>query len=106
MDELISKEEYLSYVREFERDIADLKENYRNMKEQDSERKCADMKEDDWLKRFENYIGVEELTREIVVELIEKIEVNEDGSVNIYYKFRPPNRTAVYENKTGEGTKS
>lgn len=106
MDELISKEEYLSYVREFERDIADLKENYRNMKEQDSERKCADMKEDDWLKRFENYIGVEELTREIVVELIEKIEVNEDGSVNIYYKFQPPNRIAVYENKTGEGTKS
>ncbi len=106
MDELISKEEYLSYVREFERDIADLKENYRNMKEQDSERKGADMKEDDWLKRFENYIGVEELTREIVVELIEKIEVNEDGAVNIYYKFQPPNRIAVYENKTGEGTKS
>ena len=37
---------------------------------------------------FENYIHVEELTREMVTELIERIEVNEDGSVNIFYKFR------------------
>ena len=35
-------------------------------------------------------INIEELTRDIVVELIEKIEVNADGSINIHYRFNNP----------------
>jgi len=45
---------------------------------------------DEWIKRFKDYIDVDELTREMVLELIERIEVNEDGSISIYYKFRNP----------------
>lgn len=35
-------------------------------------------------------INIKTLTREVVLELINKIEVNNDGSINIYYKFSNP----------------
>ena len=40
------------------------------------------------MERFKDYINVEKLTREMVLELIKRIEVNEDASVSIFYKFR------------------
>ena len=39
---------------------------------------------------FKDYINVNNLTRDMVLELIEKIEVQEDGSITIYYKFQNP----------------
>lgn len=85
LEEVISKEEYLSYAGEFERELTELRKQLERRKNMAYE---AEQRTED----FENYIHVEELTREMVTELIERIEVNEDGSVNIFYKFR---------NKTG-----
>ena len=48
------------------------------------------MEYDEWVEKFRNYINIDELTREVVLELIEKIEVNADGSINIFYKFKNP----------------
>ena len=81
LEEVISKEEYLSYAGEFERELTELRKQLERRKNMASE---AEQRMED----FENYIHVEELTREMVTELIERIEVNEDGSVNIFYKFR------------------
>ena len=43
-----------------------------------------------WEESFKNYINIDELTRDVVLELIEKIEVNDDGSISIFYKFQNP----------------
>jgi len=45
---------------------------------------------DEWVEAFKDYINIEKLTRDVVLELIDKIEVNADISINIYYKFQNP----------------
>lgn len=90
MDELISKEEYISYVGEFESEISKLKDKMENLKERLEEQDQMGVEYQEWVDRFKNYIGVDEMTREMVLELIERIEVNEAGSISIYYKFRNP----------------
>ena len=90
MEEIISKEEYVSYSKEFDQDITGLRENLEYLQEELEEKNQMDSEYGEWVKKFRNYIGIAELTREIVLELIEKIEVNADGSINIYYKFRNP----------------
>lgn len=90
MEELISKEEYRSYVKEYESDISDLKKQRQSIKEQISKQDERDNEYDEWVEKFKNYIDIDELTREVVLELIERIEVNEDGSVNMFYKFKNP----------------
>ena len=58
------------------------------MKEQQDEESRRGSGCDEWVERFKDYINVEKLTREMVLELIKRIEVNEDASVSIFYKFR------------------
>ena len=91
MDDLISREEYISYVRQFESENAHLREKAENMKVQSEGQKRLDYEYSEWIERFINYIDVKEMTWEMALEFIERIEVNEDGSINIYYKFRNQN---------------
>lgn len=90
MDELITKEEYLSYIQEYDKDIVTLHERLKKLKEEIEERESLEVQYDKWMEDFKNYINIDELTREVVLELIEKIEVNEDGSISIFYKFNNP----------------
>ena len=62
MEDLISKEEYMELNAQY----------------------------DEWVEAFKNYINIRKLTRDMVLELIERIEVNIDGSIIIYYKFQNP----------------
>ncbi len=91
LEELISKEDYAAYTREFEADIISLRKKAEDLAIQLDDRGKAGSPKDEWIKRFKDYIDVDELTREMVLEMIERIEVNEDGSVCIWYKFRNPN---------------
>ena len=90
MDETISEEEYRSYMREFEADISERKEKLLYLQKQLAKQNRQSQENNEWKERFKNYIDIDELTREIVLELIEKIEVNADGSINIFYKFKNP----------------
>ncbi len=87
LDDVISKAEYLSYVKGYEKDIQNLKDKRKHLEERHLEenRKASDY--DKWVESFKDYINVDKLTREMVLELIERIEVNEDGSVSIFYQF-------------------
>lgn len=49
-----------------------------------------DTQYDKWVEAFRNYINVTELTRDMILELINRIEVNSDGSITIFYKFQNP----------------
>lgn len=90
MDELITKEEYLSYIEEYDKEILVLQEQTKHLQKELEAQNTLKVQYDRWVEEFKDYIHVEELTREMVLELIEKIEVNRDSSINIFYKFHNP----------------
>lgn len=90
MDELISKEEYVSYIKAYEEEIRNHKNVLKQLEARQAEREERYDEQNKWVERFIHYIDMDELTREVVWELLEKIEVNEDGSVRLFYKFRGP----------------
>lgn len=92
MENILSKEEYLAYVKEYELDICALKKQKESLKKQIEEKDKQNFEYNEWLEKFKNYISIEELTRDVLLELVKKIEANEDGSVNIYYRFENPYR--------------
>lgn len=95
LDDVISKEEYLSYVKEYETDIYHLRDKQKALEERRKEERRRASEYDKWVERFQDYINVDKLTREMVLELIERIEVNEDGSVNIFYQFSGANNNTL-----------
>ena len=90
MEEIISKEEYLRYVRDYDAERKKIESEKEEVLDKIESQKELDNEYDEWVEAFKDYINIEELTRDIVVELIEKIEVNADGSINIHYRFNNP----------------
>lgn len=90
MEDLISKEDYKKYISTYNKEAEELKKQQNIITEKTDLQKELDNQYDEWVNAFSNYIDIDELTRDIVIELIDKIEVNQDGSINIYYKFRNP----------------
>ena len=90
MEELIGKEEYVYYIGEYDRQIKELQLQKENVLEKMKMQDKLDSQHDEWVEAFKNYIDVSELTREMVLELINKIEVHEDGMIDIYYRFSNP----------------
>ena len=90
MDEVISKAEYLSYIKEYDADISELQSKLDHVNTQIEEQSDLESEYHKWEESFKNYINIDELTRDVVLELIEKIEVNDDGSISIFYKFQNP----------------
>lgn len=90
MDDLISRAEYIKYTAGYDDEIAGLKEQQEVICSKTDLEEEINNQYDNWVNAFANYVNIDKLTREIVIELIDKIEVNKDGSINIYYKFRNP----------------
>lgn len=90
MDEIISKAEYISYIEEFDKDIAELRGKLDHLNTQIEEQSDLESEYHKWVEEFKDYINIDELTRDVVLELIEKIEVNSDSSISIFYKFKNP----------------
>ena len=90
MEELIGKEEYMYYTGEYNRQIKELQLQKENLLEKMNMQDELDSRHDEWVEAFKNYIGVSELTREMVLELINRIEVHENGVIDIYYRFSNP----------------
>lgn len=88
LDGLISEEEYKFYTKEFEADTDGLKKKLLQRERALLEQKKKASEYDEWAERFINAVGVGELTREMAFGLLERIEVNSDGSIHIFYKFR------------------
>lgn len=90
MDELITKEEYKKYVAEYDKEIKELEGQMIALNEKSNIEQELNEKHNEWVEAFRDYINIEELTRDVVLGLIDKIEVNKDNSINIHYKFQNP----------------
>lgn len=80
LEGMISKNEYIQYAEEYETKIRELQQELCHLEEQAVPEEQIQKKQADG--------NIPALTREIVVELIDRLEVNRDGSINIYYQFQ------------------
>ena len=90
MEDMISREDYVRYVSDYENEAKQLKEQQSEIQGKSNLKQELNDQYDEWVEAFKNYIGIKKLTREVVLELIDKIEVNKDRSITIFYKFRNP----------------
>uniref|UniRef100_UPI002FE0B606 DUF4368 domain-containing protein n=1 Tax=Muricomes intestini TaxID=1796634 RepID=UPI002FE0B606 len=85
--------EYLSYIDEYDEQINELNLQEGNIHNLIARRAELDAEYDEWVEAFKNYMNVDTITREMALELIEKIEVYEDSSIKIFYRFQNPYRS-------------
>ena len=94
IEEMITPQEYRSYVAEYEEEISKLERQKEEILTKLADENSLQNQHDEWVEAFKDYINIEKLTRDVVIELIEKIEVHEDGGLDIYYRFRNPFQVA------------
>lgn len=90
MEDLISKDEYKKYVADYDKQLEELKQQQTTIIGRIDLQQELDNQYDEWVEAFKDYINIETLTREVVLELIDKIEVHEDNEIDIYYRFLNP----------------
>ena len=90
LEEIISKNEYIDYVNGYDKKLKDLQKQKEQIFEKMEMQNEVDERYNDWVHAFKNYMNVTHLTRGMVLELIERIEVHEDGVIDIYYRFSNP----------------
>lgn len=88
LDEIIDQETYFAYIKEYDLELQNLQGKLEKHRQQLQEADHAREKTNQWCEQFIDYINIDGLERTVVCELIEKIEVQEDGKLCIYYKFR------------------
>ncbi len=90
MEDLITKQEYIAYVSQYEEEIKGLQEQLCIVNEKSDLQQELNAQYDEWVEAFRDYINVTKLTRDMVLELISRIEIRNDGSITIYYNFQNP----------------
>lgn len=93
IDDLISIDEYKSYTEKYNGELQDLEKQIKVLEEKKKNAYKVDQEYKQWVNTFSEYANVDTLTRAIVVELIERIDVYNDGSIKIHYRFKNPYET-------------
>ena len=90
VDGVLDKEEYLSYKAEYEKQDKDIRAKIQLAEQEKDSFGEAEESYENWIEKFIKYGTLSEVTREIVTELIEKIIVNGDKSIDIVFKYQSP----------------
>lgn len=85
---MISQSEYLALKEQFDRQLEQLERAAANVREEIRRYKETAWVENQFVRRFLKYRNITELTREVIVELIEMIYVHEGGTITIAFKFQ------------------
>lgn len=88
--ELLTREEYVRYTADYDKQISIAAKELEVLRLDLKNEKRAVEEYDEWVNAFKNYVDVDKLTRDMVIELVDKILVHADGSITIYYKFKNP----------------
>ncbi|MFA9375821.1 MAG: recombinase family protein [Lachnotalea sp.] len=86
-DHIIEKEDYVEYINEYEKKIAENSLQVTELKKLFNSKQNQVEEQEHWIDKFKNFIDVDMLTRAMVVELIDKIVVDKDKNIDIYFKF-------------------
>ena len=86
-EELITKEEFLSYREDYQKKEELYSKLIEELEEKKSDSITDDVFDTPWLKRLLELKDIEKLDREIVVEMISEIKVYENRKIKITYNF-------------------
>lgn len=90
-NEDITKEEYIEYKQKYEQDICRIKENIKNLNNQNMVQKEFVNQNSKWLEDFKANRNITKLDRDIITELIDYIEVYENNRIKLHFKFMEEN---------------
>ena len=86
-EELISKDEYITYRRDYLKKEEQLKKQLKSLMERPELDADTDIFETPWVKRLSTMRSVDKLDRDIVVEMLHEIKVYENHKIEITYNF-------------------
>ena len=86
-NEDITREEYLEYKQKYENDIERLKRNIERLENEKQKYESKSISSNEWIEKFRKKKGITELSRDIMMELIDCIYVKENGDIKIKFKF-------------------
>ena len=84
---MISKEEFFSYREDYLRKEELYSKQIETLEEKKKDNVTQDIFETPWLKRLLELRDIEELDRNIVVEMIHEIKVYENHTIRVVYNF-------------------
>lgn len=89
LEEILNREEYLFYHEEYEQKEKEIRKKIQ-LAEEERESFSEDEFYEKWMEKFIKYGELEEVTREIVTELIDKIVIYGDKSMDIVFRYQSP----------------
>ena len=86
-NEDITRDEYLEYKQKYENDIEKLKLNIERLQNEKQKYENQNQSSNKWIEKFKEQKGITELSRDIMMELIDCIYVHDNGNITIRFKF-------------------
>lgn len=86
-NEDITRDEYLEYKQKYENDIERLKLNIERLQNEKQKYENQNQSSNKWIEKFKEQKGITELSRDIMMELIDCIYVHDNGNITIRFKF-------------------
>ena len=83
----ITRDEYLEYKQKYENDIERLKLNIERLQNEKQKYENQNQSSNKWIEKFKEQKGITELSRDIMMELIDCIYVHDNGNITIRFKF-------------------
>jgi len=81
--EMITREEYIIFKEEFDKNIQEAKEAIARLVGNKNQISSGLTEQQSWLAQFRAYENIQELNRRVVVNFIERIEITEDKQVHV-----------------------
>ena len=86
-NEDITRDEYLEYKQKYENDIERIKQNIERLENEKQKYESQNISSNEWIEKFKEKKSITELSRDIMMELIDCIYVHENGDITIKFKF-------------------
>ena len=83
----ITKEEYHQYKQNYEKMEEEVKVQIEKRKEFQQKQEEKKKREEEWIRKFQETEIISELSRELILELMEEIRVKENGEFIFFVKF-------------------
>lgn len=86
-EEILNKSEYLELKAQYNLEKKNFLAQIQEIEDVIHHKKTIQEQHSLWVERFKNYIDVDKLTRDMIIEMIDKIEIGKDGQIYIFFKF-------------------
>ena len=101
----ISEDDYKSYLQDYMDKIEELSKNINYLNEKISEyaKRVEKVKDNPWIESIKKFKCKNELSYEMVNELIDSIEIGADNSITIIFKYRDEYQEILNQVKNNKG---